>query len=138
MKNLIISLFKKYKSFIIYSFIGVEGLFVEFGTYYLFTRILDINYFIANISAIALAVLHNFILNNFFNFKTKDKVLLRLISFYSVALIGLVLSNIFLYIFFSKIGINDLIVKILSMPIIVAIQFYLNTRVTFKKSKKNE
>lgn len=76
-------------------------------------------------------ILTSFVLNRIYNFKIKDKVIKRFSKFFLVNIIGLIISNFFLFILDGVIPYFEL--KIASMPFIMSLQFLLNYFWTFKK-----
>lgn len=130
--NKIISLMLARKTFITYVVIGILGLFWDMGLFILFYRILHTNYLFANFSAMVIAICHNFILNAFFNFKKTDGLLKRFLSFLSIGLVGVAVSETVMYILHDKLGLPAEIVKLGSLPVIATGQYLLNKRISFK------
>lgn len=126
---------KQYRGFIIYSIIGFCGLFVDIGSFLIMTKLFGINYLIANTISMSLGIVNNFILNVFFNFKTKDRLLTRFISFAAIGISGMFITNFILYIFVEKVGIDEAIVKILSLGVIVVYQYNMNRMISFREMK---
>ena len=118
-----------FKLLIRYFFIGILAATVELFTFSLFIK--HINYVIANSIAYGFGVLSSFTLNRLFNFKIKDKTLIRFGRFLIVNICGLLLSNFILFYFSGVMPFIEL--KILSMPIVIFFQFTMNYFWTFKK-----
>ena len=118
-----------FKLLIRYFFIGILAATVELFTFSLFIK--HINYVITNSIAYGIGVLSSFTLNRLFNFKVKDKTLIRFGRFLIVNICGLFLSNFILFYFSSVVPYIEL--KILSMPIVIFFQFTMNFFWTFKK-----
>jgi len=119
--------------FILYGFIGVFSASLDFACYALLIKFVEINYLILNFFSITIGITTSFILNYNFNFKVKGRVLTRFIKFYGVGLVGLFISTVFLIIGFDILHINILIVKIISIFVVVIVQFTLNKIYSFKK-----
>jgi putative flippase GtrA len=136
-KKTIYFVWSKYKSFILYSLIGSTGASLDFLLFLLFTNVFDWNIFVANIISVSLGVIDSFVLNVLFNFKVRDKLFLRFISFYSVGMVGLGLSSLILKIFVSDLGFERTIVKFLSIIVVVIVQYSLNKLISFRESKTN-
>ena len=81
-------------------------------------------------------VFFSFSLNLFFNFKVNNSIFKRLTKFLFVNIIGLFLSN--LVILFLKDKFILIYIKVISMPIIVLIQFLVNYFWTFQKQSLNK
>ena len=118
-----------FKLLIRYFFIGILAATVELFTFSLFIK--HINYVITNSIAYGIGVLSSFTLNRLFNFKVKDKTLIRFGRFLIVNICGLFLSNFVLFYFSGVMPYIEL--KILSMPIVIFFQFTMNFFWTFKK-----
>lgn len=121
-------------SFIKYSIVGAAGFVVDMGFFYLFHEVLGINYILSNIMSSTLAVIHNFLMNSFFTFKVKDKWILRFISFYLVAIVGMAISSGLLAIMIDGMGIGSMYAKFISVVIVAIFQYFLNKKLTFAEN----
>lgn len=81
-------------------------------------------------------ILTSFVLNRIYNFKIKDKAIKRFSRFFLVNIVGLMISNFFLFILDGVIPYFEL--KIVSMPFIMSLQFLLNYFWTLKKFNLNQ
>ena len=118
-----------YKLLVKYFFIGILAASIELLTFSLFLKY--INYVIANSIAYSFGVITSFTLNRIFNFKVKDKIIIRFGRFLIVNISGLFISNSILFCFSGLMPYIEL--KILSMPIVIFFQFLMNYFWTFKK-----
>ncbi|MEI6237392.1 MAG: GtrA family protein [Candidatus Saccharibacteria bacterium] len=128
-------LYKEFASpyFIKYVLIGLTGVAIDFVIYAILVKVFSVNFLYANIIAISCGIINNFFLNLFLNFKTKNKLLIRFISFYTVGLLGLLLSEVLL-IAFTKLGIGQVFAKFLTLPFVLVFQFFLNKYVSFSQN----
>lgn len=124
--------FVKYQQLITYVAIGLLGIVFDTATFVILYRFAGINYMIANFTAMSVGICHNFLMNAFFNFKKTDKLHIRFLSFYGIGLVGVAISEIILFIFHDKLGIQAEIVKIASLPFIALFQFSLNKAISFR------
>jgi putative flippase GtrA len=131
MKSLIVRLL--HSSFLKYALVGVVGLVVDMGLFYLFHELLGWNYILSNILSSSLAVVNNFILNSIFTFKVRDKLLYRFISFFSIALVGMVLSSGILAVLIDGFHIPSMISKAVAVFFVAMIQYYVNKKLTFSE-----
>ncbi|MGG3471237.1 GtrA family protein [Neobacillus pocheonensis] len=129
---------RKYEKFIKYCSIGVTGIIVDIGTFWLLTMVAGINIQIANFISISLGQTNNFILNAIFTFKVKDKLFSRYLKYYSVALVGFAITALILFIFVQLLNFNKILVKIIAILIVTVLQFSLHKSITFKTSKNDE
>jgi putative flippase GtrA len=120
----------RHKRFITYGLIGFTGASIDFM---LFARLANyMHYLAANSISVSAGITNNFILNTFFNFKVKDKLFMRFLSFYSIGLFGLAVSSILLTLFISTLGLNHLLSKLFTTFFVAVLQYVLNKRLTFK------
>ena len=128
-------LIKKYpilKEGFLYGIIGLTTSTIDSLTF-LFLRKLQVNIFFANFIGINVGITLSFFLNTFFNFKQKDHLVKKAISFFSVGYVGLCISMFIMWLFVKVLKWNEIIVKIASVFIVAAIQFILNKLITFRK-----
>ncbi len=118
-----------------YVLIGVVGLVVDLETYLILTYF-NLNVEIANIISSTCGIVNNFFWNSYTNFKVRDRMLLRFISYFLVGQITTVFTTVSLFIFATKLGFPHLIVKVVATFVATLIQFVINKVVTFRKSKK--
>lgn len=124
--------YKHNHQFIKYAVVGGIGASSDILLYtVLYT--FGINYQIANVSGYLLGTLLSFILNRHYTFNVKDDVLKRLITFLSVAFVGYICSALLLYVLVQHFGTHAILAKILTLGLVLIIQFTLNKHITFKK-----
>jgi len=119
--------------FVKYGLVGVLGLVVDMGVFYLMNKELGINYAVSNITSSSLAVIHNFILNSYFTFKVTDDKLKRFLSFYLIALVGMAISTGLLALFIDGFKMDTMISKLIAVFIVAIIQYFFNKRLTFRQ-----
>ena len=136
MINIIQDMINKHNTFMKYAIIGCSGAFLDFIIFTILIKYVCLNYLIANIISIGVGITNNFFLNSFFNFKITDNMLTRFISFFSIGMLGLFISEGLLYMFIEKLGLNNILSKLVSIFIITMIQYTLNKLITFKKIRK--
>jgi len=119
--------------FLKYGIVGVLGLVVDMGLFYLLHERFGISYIFSNVVSSSLAVIHNFILNSLFTFKVKDKLFKRFISFYLIALMGMVLSSGLLALMIEVFLMDSMLSKMISVLIVAVIQYFFNKKLTFSE-----
>ncbi|GAB6119208.1 GtrA family protein [Dysgonomonas termitidis] len=148
---------KAIRQLIKYGLVGVVGLTIDMGIFYLLVNKFSVHYpfsatissllkgnmsigmldiLISNIISQTLAVINNFILNSYFTFKVTDKKLKRFMSFASIAIVGMVISSMLLTLFIGIMKIDDMLAKVFAIFIVAAIQFAINKFFTFKEHEK--
>ncbi len=122
----------KHKYFIRYAMIGVTGVTIDFLVFYFLAHHSQLHYQIANVISVSCGISNNFILNVFFNFKTKDNYFFRFMQFFGIGILGLVISAGLLWLFIDFWHLNELVSKGITIGIITFIQFNLNRIFTFR------
>lgn len=135
--NLAFHEYKKRRNFINYAVIGVSGATLDYASFLLMTQWIPLNYLLINTISTTFGITNNFYLNARFNFEVKDRLLIRFFSFYSVGLVGLLISSILLYISVDLMAISPPISKLFIIFIVVVLQYTLNKRISFQKSSKD-
>jgi putative flippase GtrA len=90
-------------------------------------------YQLANLLAYFSGTLVSFFLNRIITFRVNDKVGQRLVLFLGASSVGYAVSSGLLWFLVEKSYMNAKIAKLLTLPAVVFIQFYINKRFTFKK-----
>jgi len=128
------SVFTQNREIMLYSIIGVTGVFIDLLTFYFLYNNLGFNQYLANFISISLGITNNFCWNRSINFRIKNKVSKRFLSFYLVGTFGLILSNLIIFILEYAFAIQGTPAKVLSIPVLTLVQFYLNKNISFSKS----
>ena len=121
----------KYKNLLLYGVIGCCASGLDFAIYSLL--ILSINYILANCISVLGGITTSFLLNRKYNFKVKDRTFKRFVTFLSIGLCGMLISNLILYICIDIFDIHKLVSKLLSIVLVVIVQYLLNKNITFKQ-----
>ena len=127
--------FKFPRELVLYCIIGCCGASLDFLLYSLLTKFFGLHYQAANFFSVSLGIINNFFLNRQFNFKLKDHVLKRMVSFYAVGMLGWLLSAASLWFLIEELHFNELIGKLGTIALVTMVQFILNKWVTFRKHK---
>jgi dolichol-phosphate mannosyltransferase len=90
---------------------------------------------VAHSISVPVSVIFSFVVNARHNFKTVDHVPLRLLSFVAVCTIGY-LSGFGVIELCRQQGLDANLGKIISLPVVFAIQYVLNSRITFHKPNR--
>lgn len=133
---LIHKLYTKYQTLIKYGIIGAISAGLDFVIYSFLTSHFVINYQIANVISVHCGIICSFLLNREYNFKVKDKLAKRFLSFYSVGLLGLGLSALLLHLQIDIFDLNKIASKLVTIIIVALLQFLLNKTITFKTKKE--
>ena len=126
--------FLRNRQFLLYCAIGASGVTLDFSVYSLMLKSAALDYQAANAAGYAAGTLLSFFLNAHFNFKTRDWLALRLFSFCTVALLGYAASAGTLYLLVARLGLDKYLSKLVTLAVVVALQYNLNRLVSFRKS----
>lgn len=135
MKELIVSIFSRFRHLVLYGIIGTFSSALDFCIYTTLVQIVGLPYLLANCISVLAGISTSFCLNRNFNFKVKDHTKRRFAIFLTVGLCGLLLSNVILYICIDELNFNKLVSKGFSILLVVLFQFLANKMLTFKPTE---
>lgn len=113
---------KLIKQIIKFGIVGVIAFIIDYGTLVILKELFNINLFISTEIAFIISVIVNYILSIKFVFDVKNKNN-NFIPFIILSFIGLLLTELIMYIGVDKIEINYLIVKIVATIIVMVFNF---------------
>ncbi len=131
-KSRLASLLLRYRLFITYAIIGTISASFDFIVFISLTRFISLNYMIANVISVSCGILNSFLFNRHFNFRVKSYPVKRFLIFYSIGLLGLIISSLVLWLFIEVFNINIIVSKLVTILLITILQFSLNKLITFK------
>ena len=126
-------IYSRFRNIILYGIIGGFCAAIDFGVYWILCYWKIMPYLWANIVSIHIGIFTSFVLNRSLNFKVKDKAAVRFLSFYSVGIVGLGISELMLYLMVTIGELHELFCKLLSIVVVALVQFLLNKNITFKR-----
>lgn len=133
-----INIYKKNKEFIRYCTISVICTIVLYLIYFTITKINKDAYILANFIAYIVSFTILFILNKkLFNSvpKTKKDYITQVLDFIIFRLFGFLIDSTLLVIFIEKIGISNVLSKVISSLLTFIYNYYTNKKYIFKKYK---
>ena len=107
---------------------------LDFGIYSFLIRSRFLEYQAANAIGYASGTTLSFILNARFNFRVSDRIVQRLVCFFGVALIGWTISAGLLRLFIENYGFNKYLAKMITLVVVMLVQYNLNRWFSFRKS----
>lgn len=125
-------IYLKFRNLILYGIIGCFTSFLDFCIFTCLSQYIGIHYLVSNCISVLVGISTSFLLNRAYNFKVKDQTVLRFGIFLSVGILGLLFSNIILWIGINFMCYNDILVKLASIVLVVGFQFLLNKFITFR------
>ena len=125
------------EDFIRYCLVGLVGMLVNIGAYLLLNRYFQIPLQAASLIAIEVSIVSNFLLNNYWTFKTRPKKLStirRLLNFHIAAGIsGLLFYYLFFLLLTTVLGINDVLSILLATTTGTISNYTINSLWTWRK-----
>ena len=132
------TIFIRFHDLILYGIIGCLSSGLDFCVYTFLVRIVGMNYLLANSISVVVGITTSFTLNRKYNFKVTDRTFRRFAIFFTVGICGMLLSNLILYVCIDKLMMDNIVSKLLSIVLVVFVQFLINKFVTFKKINEDE
>lgn len=132
MLSQIANLARSRQKLLTYVAIGILGLWVDLGGFYLLFNVFHLDKSLANLISSAAAIFHNFVLNALFNFKKRDKLPARLLSFYAIGIVGIGITQVLFWIFSDGLGITANVVKPIAVVVVFIVQYNLNKWLSFR------
>ncbi len=89
----------------------------------------------ANVVGYASGTVVSFFLNRRITFGVRSRTMQRLAMFFGVAAVGYAVSALMLWLLVDHVLIDPRMSKLLTLPLVVAVQFLLNRYITFSESR---
>ena len=125
------------EDFIRYCLVGLVGMLVNIGAYLLLNRYFQIPLQVASLIAIETSIVSNFLLNNYWTFKTRPQklsMIRRLLNFHIAAGIsGLLFYYLFFLLLTTVLGINDVLSILLATTTGTISNYTINSLWTWRK-----
>ena len=120
------------KHFYSYTCIGLASALIDVGVFAILFELMGIGIFLSNAVSVGLAVIFSFSLNALYNFKKTNHLIIRFISFLFVAVFGYFAGIFIILLSINFLELNGLISKVVSLPIVFLLQFFLNSKISFR------
>jgi len=115
-----------------YMLIGIGATAIDFGLTFLLKEKAKINKYIANSIGYTSAATFNYIFNRIWTFDdTNPQIITQYLIFTTISLIGLGLTNLFIWIFNEKLGVNFYVSKVIALFIVFVWTFTAHNLITF-------
>jgi len=112
--------------------VGFTGMVIDFGTTWFLKEKLKINKYIANSCGFVLAASSNYLLNRLWTFEShRDQIMTEYFSFVGIAVIGLILNNLIVFILSDKLKLNFYVAKFFAIILVTIWNFGMNFIITF-------
>ncbi len=130
------ALLGRHAQFLLYIIIGVGALVIDLSLYAIVALGIGWHPLIAHTISTSAAAIMSFLSNSFVNFKVTDRLLLRALSFGVVIGVGYLVSALIIGVGISVLSMDPLLAKVISLPVVLVLQFTLNKRITFKSTRE--
>ncbi len=121
-----------FEKFLKFGVVGFSGIFVDFGVTYLCKEKLKTQKYLANSLGFIMATISNYFLNRYWTFYTGQSAQFSQFGkFLGIAMIGLVLNNLLIYLFNDRMKINFYVSKAFAILIVSVWNFLGNYLYTF-------
>lgn len=125
------------RQFLTYCLIGFSGVGLDLLTFSLLVTVFSTHHQTANGIAYVLGTTNNFFLNVRFNFRTRDRLLARFVSFQMVGLLGLATSAGMLWVLVDRLLLGPIPAKLATLFVVLFLQYNLNRLVSFRSTGAN-
>lgn len=140
--NIIKRVLVKYKCFILYVFFGGCTTMVNIIAYVICARGLSFGTIVSNSVAWILAVTSAYLTNRVWVFNSKanqaSEIIREVISFFSCRILTGLLDLLMMYVFVDIIGVNDLIMKLISNFVVIILNYVASKVLIFKNRCQHE
>lgn len=121
------------KEIVLYVIFGILTTLVNIVAYFLFSKLLGINYLISNILAWFFSVLFAYVTNRIYVFESKNaNILKEIVLFFSGRIFSGVLDTVLMFIFIDLFLINDFISKLIIQVTVVILNYVISKLIVFK------
>jgi putative flippase GtrA len=118
--------------FLKFCVVGFSGMIVDFGITWLLKEKIKINKYLANSCGFISAASSNYLLNRIWTFESHNsRIATEYFSFLTIAIIGLGLNNLIIWLFTDKLKFNFYLSKIFATLIVTLWNFGMNFFITF-------
>lgn len=115
-----------------YLFIGAFASSLDVGIFIFLSEWIGIKPLICHSISVPISAIFSFSCNAYLNFKKTDLLLSRFFSFSTIIGSGYLLGLLIIFVIDNVLQLGGTIGKLTSLPFVVALQFYLNSKITFK------
>lgn len=130
-------IYKKYKSILVYLFLGACCAALNIILFMLFNKVFGINELLSNILAWILATVFAFFTNRTWCFESDDsKMLQEFIKFASGRISTFFLDELIVFVFITKLGMNEFWVKFFDNAVTAIVNYLLSKFLVFNSNKK--
>lgn len=121
------------RELILYVIFGFFTTMINLVVFFLFTRILHVNYIFSNVMAWVLSVLFSYVTNRIWVFESENtNVITECLLFFGSRLFAGTVDTGLLFIFIDVLSISDVISKIVVQVIVIVLNYVMSKFIIFK------
>lgn len=118
--------------FIKFGFVGMSGLFVDFGITWISKEKIKIQKYVSNALGFTFAATSNYYLNRIWTFNSSNpEIALEFTQFLFIALIGLGINTLILWLILTRLKFNFYLSKLFAILVVMLWNFFANLLFTF-------
>lgn len=116
-----------------FGLVGLSGVVVDFGITWIGKERLRLHKYLANSLGFTIATISNYFFNKFWTFKSagQDALFLEFSKFFGIALAGLLINNLILFLLHEKLKFNFYLAKVFAIGVVAIWNFMGNYIYTF-------
>ncbi|MBR1714926.1 MAG: GtrA family protein [Treponema sp.] len=134
--------YKRHKEVLLYLFFGGLSFLVNLGSFMLCASLFDMNELAANVIAWIITVLFVYVTNKLWVFKvelhTHGEFVLQIVSFFVARVGTLVLEEVIIFCFITKLKLNSVAVKVAAQIVVIVANYIMSKLVIFRKKGNEE
>jgi putative flippase GtrA len=130
-------LWRRHHHLVKYLLIGGSAVVIDLGLFLVLHHLADFGPLAAHSVSVPTSVVWSFLLNAFLNFRTTDRLGARFVSFATVAAIGFLVGAGVIELLHGRVALSADLAKVVSLPLVFAVQYLLNSRVSFRASRSS-
>lgn len=132
--------YRKNKEMLLYLFFGFLSFLMSISTYALFYKAFNVDELLANIFSWIITVMFAFFTNRIWVFdsptESADEFIKQMASFYWGRIITLVVEEIILFVFITKLGMGSMLIKVIAQVVVIVLNYVISKLFVFKQDCK--
>lgn len=131
------ALYQKYRELILYVFFGGLTTVVNFVSYAVFAKMLGVDEITSTVIAFVLSVIFAYLTNRKWVFQSRASgwraIGYEVATFFGGRIFSGLLDVLIMYVFVTRLGFYDLLIKILSNILVIILNFIISKLIVFRK-----
>jgi dolichol-phosphate mannosyltransferase len=131
--------------FLRFGVVGFSGLAVDLSVFYILRDVIGLGLTRSTMLSAEVAIINNFLWNDIWTFRDISRWqkggkarLMRLLKFNVICLAGLILQTLIVNLLFNVLGINQYLSKLIAIAVVVAWNFWVNLKLSWRVTDINK